>query len=70
MRYALRHWDGLILYLNDGRLEMDTNVPRYREAAQNSLKWIAEERPDLKAQIVESMIGGATAAGAKIAHNP
>ena len=26
MRYALRHWDGLILYLNDGRLEMDTNV--------------------------------------------
>jgi hypothetical protein len=26
MRYALRHWDGLILYLEDGRLEMDTNV--------------------------------------------
>jgi len=26
MRYALRHWDGLILYLDDGRLEMDTNV--------------------------------------------
>ena len=26
MRYALRHWDGLILFLNDGRLEMDTNV--------------------------------------------
>ena len=25
-RYALRHWDGLILYLDDGRLEMDTNV--------------------------------------------
>ena len=23
---ALRHWDGLILYLDDGRLEMDTNV--------------------------------------------
>jgi transposase len=22
MRYALRHWDGLILYLDDGRLEM------------------------------------------------
>jgi transposase len=26
MRYALRHWEGLILYLDDGRLEMDTNV--------------------------------------------
>ena len=26
MRYALRHWDGLILYLDDGRLEMDTNA--------------------------------------------
>jgi hypothetical protein len=26
MRYALRHWGGLILYLDDGRLEMDTNV--------------------------------------------
>ena len=25
-RYALRHWDGLILYLADGRLEMDTYV--------------------------------------------
>jgi hypothetical protein len=22
MRYALAHWDGLILYLDDGRLEM------------------------------------------------
>jgi transposase len=26
MRYALRHWHGLILYLDDGRLEMDTNA--------------------------------------------
>jgi hypothetical protein len=26
MRYALSHWSGLILYLDDGRLEMDTNV--------------------------------------------
>jgi transposase len=26
MRYVLRHWDGLVLYLDDGRLEMDTNV--------------------------------------------
>jgi transposase len=26
IRYALNHWDGLILYLDDGRLEMDTNT--------------------------------------------
>ena len=26
VRYALAHWDGLILYLDDGRLEMDTNI--------------------------------------------
>lgn len=26
MRYLLNHWEGLILYLDDGRLEMDTNV--------------------------------------------
>src|SRR6516164_3179012 len=26
MRYAISHWSGLILYLDDGRLEMDTNV--------------------------------------------
>jgi transposase len=26
MRYLLRHWEGLALYLDDGRLEMDTNV--------------------------------------------
>lgn len=26
MRYALRHWYGLILYLDDGRLEMDSNI--------------------------------------------
>jgi hypothetical protein len=26
MRYTLAHWNGLILYLDDGRLEMDTNV--------------------------------------------
>ena len=26
MRYALNHWDGLIRYLDDGRLEMDTNT--------------------------------------------
>jgi len=26
MRYALRHWSGLIVFLDDGRVEMDTNV--------------------------------------------
>jgi hypothetical protein len=26
MRYALRHWDGLTVFLDDGRVEMDTNV--------------------------------------------
>jgi transposase len=26
IRYALRHWPGLTVYLDDGRIEMDTNV--------------------------------------------
>ena len=26
IRYALRHWDGLVRYLDDGRLEIDTNI--------------------------------------------
>jgi transposase len=26
MRYTLRHWDGLIRFLDDGRLELDTNT--------------------------------------------
>src|SRR5688500_928 len=26
IRYALRHWDGLVLFLEDGRLELDTNA--------------------------------------------
>lgn len=26
LRYSLRHWDGLTLYLDDGRIEMDTNA--------------------------------------------
>jgi transposase len=26
MRYALRHWPGLVASLDDGRIEMDTNV--------------------------------------------
>jgi hypothetical protein len=26
VRYALRHWPGLVLFLEDGRLELDTNT--------------------------------------------
>jgi len=26
MRYAIRHWPGLVMFLEDGRVEMDTNV--------------------------------------------
>lgn len=26
IRYAFRHWDGLLLYLDDGRLEIDSNT--------------------------------------------
>jgi Transposase IS66 family len=26
MRYTLRHWSGLMVFLDDGRVEMDTNV--------------------------------------------
>jgi transposase len=26
IRYALRHWDGLVLFLEDGRLELDNNT--------------------------------------------
>src|SRR3954453_18648939 len=26
IRYALRHWSGLVLFLEDGRIELDTNV--------------------------------------------
>jgi transposase len=26
IRYAIRHWDGLILFAGDGRIEMDTNI--------------------------------------------
>jgi len=26
IRYAIRHWEGLVVFLNDGRVEMDSNV--------------------------------------------
>jgi hypothetical protein len=65
MRYALRHWDGLILYLDDGRLEMDTNVVErairpVTITRKNSLFWLRRRSsslgdrrypgPDLQAQ--------------------
>ena len=30
MRYAIRHWPGLMVFLDDGRVEMDTNVASAR----------------------------------------
>ena len=26
IRYGLNHWDGLIRFLDDGRIELDTNI--------------------------------------------
>jgi len=26
IRYAIRHWEGLVVFLDDGRVEMETNV--------------------------------------------
>jgi hypothetical protein len=26
LRYALNHWDGLVRFLDDGRIELDTNI--------------------------------------------
>ena len=26
IRYGLKHWDGLVRFLDDGRIEMDTNA--------------------------------------------
>ena len=33
MRYALRHWSGLVVFLDDGRVEMDSNVVERRDQA-------------------------------------
>ena len=41
MRYALKHWPGLVTFLDDGRIEMDTNVVE-RAIRPNTLK--SEER--------------------------
>jgi hypothetical protein len=37
MRFAVRHWDGLILHLDDGHLEMDTNIVERAMAIANTL---------------------------------
>jgi hypothetical protein len=34
-RYGLNHWDGLVRYLEDGRIEMDTNAVAMRPIALN-----------------------------------
>jgi hypothetical protein len=42
LRYALRHWDGLTLYLDDGRIEMDTHAV---ERAMRPIKLNAKNSP-------------------------
>ena len=37
IRYGLNHWDGLVRFLEDGRIELDTNVegkPQYAGACR------------------------------------
>ena len=41
MRYAMRHWPGLVVFLDDGRVEMDTNVV---ERAIRPIRSDAQER--------------------------
>jgi hypothetical protein len=36
IRYALRHWPGLVLFLEDGRLELDTNTSSGRSGRSPS----------------------------------
>ncbi len=51
LRYALRHWNGLTLYLDDGRIEMDTNAVEramrpIKLNAKNSLFASCDERAE------------------------
>lgn len=32
IRYTLRHWDGLTMFLSDGRVEVDSNTVRHAHA--------------------------------------
>ena len=36
IRYALNRWDGLVRYLDDGRIEIDSNIPSARGPLQRS----------------------------------
>jgi transposase len=52
IRYALRHWPGLALFLEDGRLELDTNTVEraIRPIAlgrKNPLRGLGRRRPPL-----------------------
>ena len=53
IRYACNHWSGLILFQEDGRLELDTNTV---ERASVRLLW-EERMPCSPAPIVEANIG-------------
>jgi len=45
IRYAIRHWPGLIVFLEDGRVDMDTNVvgrpirPEYAHSKEYIVRW-------------------------------
>jgi hypothetical protein len=53
MRYAIRHWPGLIAFLDDGRIEMDTNVvvarhpPVYSDAQECAVRGFRQRRSAL-----------------------
>jgi len=36
IRYGFNHWQGLVRFLDDGRIEMDTNSVEARDAAYSS----------------------------------
>jgi transposase len=38
IRYGLRHWDGLTQSLDDGRIELDTNIVERSMRPQEQLK--------------------------------
>jgi hypothetical protein len=53
IRYALRHWQGLVLFLEDGRLELDTNTikrairPIALGRKKCPVRWLGRRRPPL-----------------------
>ena len=48
IRYAFHHWDGLILFANDGRIEMDTNT------VERSIRPLALNRNYAQVRIMRS----------------